>query len=299
MPASSLSAAVRRLVPGTAPLLAALALLGIAASAPVARAQITAIQDVDSLDWEEEDFPTFLYGFYVFGAINTMDMQQLNEALVVVNSEIAAQGSFGVQFDPVDRGGGYGAGLQLIVKEHYVFRSDWERILASTHVGGVTSESRVEVPADAYTTTLGYDVLSSRNARFGFGVGFAYYKSKAEQVITETLTGQDEEELGRVKLDGSTVGPVYQAFFEAKFTDRLFVGVTGGYRQAKVSSLDISGLDEIKDPLSDTAFISIPVAEHNAVDDAKLQLRDGGDSVDWSGFYGRFSLTYYINVPTF
>jgi hypothetical protein len=182
---------------------------------------------------------------------------------------------------------------------HYVFRTDWERISASTHVGGVTSESKVEVPADAFAASLGYDFLSSRSARFGFGIGFAWYNSRAEQVITETLTGQNEEELGRIKLDGTTTGPLYQMFFEAKFTEHLFVGVTTGYRTAKITGLDITGVDDVQDPRSDTAFISIPVAEADPADATHEQLRGGGDSLDWTGFFGRVSMTYYLNIPTF
>jgi len=305
VPARSRRAAVRRPAPGKAPFsapflrTALLALFAVALAAPAVRAQITAIQDIDSLDWEEEEYPFLLYGIYGFGSLSTVDMQQANEALDIVNAEIAAQGSFGVQFDPIDRGGGFGGGIQVIIGQRYVFRTDWERLTASTHVGGVTSESKVEVPVDVFSTTLGYDLLSSNNARFGVGIGLAWYSSRAEQIITETLTGQNEVELGRIKLDGSTTGPLYQMFFEARFTEKLFVGVTAGYRTAKVTSLDISGVNDIQDPRSDTAFISIPVAEARPDDETSFQLRGGGDSLDWTGFFGRAAMTYYINIPTF
>ncbi|MBZ0268882.1 hypothetical protein K8I85_12050 [bacterium] len=305
MPARSRRAVVRQPASGEAPLFAPffraalLALFALALAAPAARAQITAIENLDSLEWEEEEYPFLLYGIYGFGSLASVDMLQVNEALSIVNREIALQGSFGVQFDPIERGGGYGGGIQVIIAHRYVFRTDWERLTASTHVGGVTSESRVEVPADVFSTSLGYDMLSSNTLRFGVGFGLAWYNSRAEQIITETLTGQDEVELGRIKLDGSTLGPLYQMFFEAKFTERLFVGVTAGYRTAKVTSLDISGVNDIEDPRSDTAFISIPVAEANPADETSFQLRGGGDSVDWTGFYGRAAMTYYINIPTF
>jgi hypothetical protein len=185
------------------------------------------------------------------------------------------------------------------VADRYVLTTSYERFISSSHVGGVTSESRIEVPADVVSATLGYDFLADHNTAFGFGVGFGWYSSRAEQLITETLASQAEEELGRIKLEGTTVGPLYEVFFETRFTDRLFVGLSGGYRSAKIDNIDITGLADVRDPRSDTAFISIPVAEEDPTDPTVVQLRGGGKVLDWSGLYGRATMTFYLNIPTF
>jgi len=276
---------------------AAVALLVGAASS--ARAQITTIQEAQPIELDEEKPPFFLFGVSVLGGMALYDMQDLNQAIEVINAEIAEQGSFGIKFDSLDNGGSLGARLRAVVADRVVVDAEYERFMASRHVGGVTSESKIETPADVIGGTLGYDLLSSPNLRWGFGIGFAWYSSRAEQVITETLASQDQRELGRIKLEGSTVGPHYEMFFETRFTDRLFVGLSGGYRQAKIKNLDIKGLDEVEPPRSDTAFISVPVAEEDAVDPTIVRLKGGGDSIDWSGLYGRVSMTYYVNAPTF
>ena len=89
----------------------------------------------------------------------------------------------------------------------------------------------------------------------------------------------------------------YQAFFEARFTERLFVGVVAGYRTAKISNVEVSGLDDLQPPVTGTGFISIPIVEEQP--DETQTLRAGGDSLDYSGFFGRAALTLYLNIPTF
>jgi hypothetical protein len=172
---------------------------------------------------------------------------------------------------------------------------DYERIFKTNNVGGVTSESQIRAPADVWSATLGYDLLSNPNVRLGFAAGVGRYSSKAEQVITETLAGDAEpRELGRIKMEGDTLGQHYQLFFETKFTDHIYVSLFGGYRVAVIDQLEISGLDDLKPPVSTTAFVSIPVVEER---DGEVLLRGGGRELDWSGFMGRVAFTYYINVP--
>jgi hypothetical protein len=264
-------------------------------SASSAFAQITTLEEVPVItEDEEEGVPWLLYGISAFGSLGAFTMEDLNSAVSIVNSEIATQGSYGVRYESFESGSSVGGGLRAIMAERWLLSVDYERIIKSNKVGGVTSESQIRIPANVWSATLGYDLLSSPKARLGFAAGIGRYSSKAEQVITETLAGDEERELGRIKMEGDTLGQHYQMFFETQFTDHIFVSLFGGYRVAVIDQLEISGLDELLDPVSTTAFVSIPVVEER---DGELLLRGGGSELDWSGFTGRVAFTYYINVP--
>ncbi len=265
-------------------------------AAGTASAQITTLEEVPVIEEEEIETPWLLYGISGFGTLGTYAMEDLNSAVDLVNAEIADQGSFGVQYDNFNAGPSLGGGLRAIVRDRWLVCVDYERLFKTNNVGGVTSESQIRAPADAWTATLGYDLLRQDNVRFGFAVGLGRYTSAAEQVITETLAGQDEEEveLGRITMDGDTIGQHYQVFFETRFTEHVFVSLQMGYRAARITDLEIAGLDDIQEPSSDQGFISVPIAEDV---DGALQLRGGGQELDWSGFVGKVAFTYYINVP--
>ncbi|GJM44095.1 MAG: hypothetical protein DHS20C21_09370 [Gemmatimonadota bacterium] len=280
-------------------------------------AQITAIQPVEPVTLEdEEEYPWLLLGITGFAGAAGVDMKDLNNALRAVNTEIARQGSSGIKYDTIGSTQSLGGGIRAVLLDRYVLQAEYERLSRNSKVGGVTSNSEVLVPADVYTVTLGYDLLAKHTLAMGAGAGVAWYTSKAEQVVRRTRPGRDEETLGRVKLDGSTAGAFFQAFFEAKFTDRLYVNVTGGYRIAKVEDVEITGVKELEAAIvaanSDTDFIFVPVAECVDCDTPMpppgeeapeptetFLLRGGGSTLDWSGLTGRVSLTFYLNMPTF
>lgn len=276
-------------------------------SASGALGQITAIQEVAPIDLGEEDeFPWLLYGIYGFGALGTLDMKEMNEAINIMNSEIAEQGSFGVQYDRFDNSASLGVGVHGIFAGRYHLFLEFERLFGSSSVGGITAESEVTMPVNVWSGTLGYDLLSRRRVRLGIAAGVGYYSSDAEQIFSETLPNQDPTELGRIHLKGDTIGSHYGMFFETGFTDRMFISLWGGYRSVKLDELEITGLDELLEPATDNAFIAVPVAEcTNCPEDgdppevSAYVLRGGGTSLDWSGITGRVAITVYLNIPTF
>jgi hypothetical protein len=269
------------------------------AAAPAAQAQITALQKVPTAETEEElHYPFVVVGVSMLGGLAKYDMKQMNSALRIINNDIAGQGSLGIRYDPLNKGASLGGQIRAIVADRIVLTTSYERLIASSHVGGVTSESKIGIPADAVEGTLGYDLLSAPHVRLGFGLGLGWYRSRADQVITETLASQDTHQLGRIELKGSTVSPHYEMFFETRFTDHLYVGLSGGYRSAKIDNIDITGLDKLEPPRSHTAFISVPVAQVDPTDSTHVELQGGGTTLDWSGLYGKFTMTYYVNMPT-
>ncbi|HMB71732.1 MAG TPA: hypothetical protein VKU85_20640, partial [bacterium] len=192
-----------------------LAVLALVLLVGPASAQITDIQPVEPLDFEEDlEFPWLLVGVTGFAGASGVAMDDLNEAVRLLNLEIAAQGSEGISYDSFGSVVSLGTGIRAIVLKRWVVQTDFERLIRSAQVGGVTSNSEIRIPANVITTSLSFDLLAKQTLGMGAGLGLAWYSSRAEQVVRRTRPGQDEEELGRVKLEGSAVGPVFQGYFE-------------------------------------------------------------------------------------
>jgi hypothetical protein len=282
----------------------------LALSGPAA-AQITTLEESGPItDDYVEPYPLFVVGLTAFGGFGSVAMDDLNEALVVVNGQILAQGT-AVKFDDFTGFLAYGGGIRSIVKGRILLEAIYERQTQDQSVGGITAENIIEIPVDSFLFTLGYDFLGSRrDTRFGFGLGVGHYDSKVKQTLTETPQSEDTYTLGTVDIEGTGWGSHYIMFFEKNITEKFFISAQFGYRSAKVSDIELKGLGDISDPRSEQAFVSVPIgvctdADGNVVacdgsegEPVGTRLKGGGTELDWSGFEGRVGFTYYFNIPS-
>jgi hypothetical protein len=289
--------------------LPALLLVGALVAAGPVRAQITTLEQAPpTVVEEEEPFSFVVVGLTGFGGLGTYGMQQVNEALAIMNVDIQQPG---VRFQPFSGGPSAGGGLRAIIKERILFEADLENLSASQEVGGIVANSKLSLPARGYLFTLGYDLLQKRTVGFGMEAGGGYYKAKGKQELTETNVSNVTRSLGTINLDGHGVGAHVGAYLEAALSRHIWVNFFAGYRRAKVNDIDITGLDKLLPArLSEASTIDVPVAvcpdcpDENAdgipdsiPDGATVTLQGGGRTIDWSGFMGRMALTYYVNVP--
>jgi hypothetical protein len=288
-------------------LLPTLALFGVLTSAP-ARAQITTLEEAAPVVETLEPFPWLVIGATGFGGLHTYGMQEMNEAIELLNADITQPG---VKMSTFSGGGSAGVGLRAILKERLVVEAAFERLFGSHEIGGITAKSKISVPADAYLVTLGWDLLKKRRVGFGVEAGAGYYDANGEQVLTETNLAEVESTLGTVRLDGTGTGVHVGAYLERGLSGHIWVNFFAGYRNARVKDLEITGLDRIREPdLQQSRSITLAVAEcpdcpdadgdgivDSVPEGAKVTLRGGGEELDWSGFMGRMALTWYLNAP--
>jgi hypothetical protein len=273
-----------------------------------AMAQITTLEEAGPItDDVLEPYPTFVYGFTVFGAFGTLGMSGFNESIVVMNNEIRQQGTE-VAMDGFSKFLGAGGGFRSVIRGRIVFDAVWERFGESQSVGGLSARNEIEVPADSYQFTVGWDFLkSARDMRFGFAAGVGYYESHAKQTLSEARSGEDIL-LGTLDLKGSSWGSQYKLFFETGVSDHVFLYAEATWRVAKVKDVEITGLADIVEPENEQAFVAVPIGEAVDADGnvvaadspeaVGVQLRGGGNELDYSGFEGRVGFTYYFNIPT-
>ncbi|MFN8179619.1 MAG: hypothetical protein U0167_16950 [bacterium] len=289
--------------------LPAILLLTALVAAGPARAQITTLEPPTATVVEEEEpFSFIVVGVTGFGGLGTYGMQQVNEALAVVNRDIEQPG---VRFDPFSGGPSAGGGLRAIIKERILFQADLERLGTSQDIGGIVANSKISLPADGYLVTLGYDLLQKRTVGFGMEAGGGYYKAKGKQEITETNVSKVTRSLGTLNLDGHALGAHVGAYLEASLSQHIWVNFFAGYRRAKITDIDITGLETLRPAeLSEASTIDVPVAvcpdcpdaNNDGIPDsvpagATPTLQAGGRTIDYSGFMGRMALTYYVNIP--
>jgi hypothetical protein len=293
--------------------LPALAVLLLAGVRP-AGAQITTLEEAPTVVESEEPLPFAMIGLVGIGCFNTYDMLKVNEAIELLNRDISQPG---VKFEQFSKGGSFGGGVRVILKERLMLDATWERVYASQDIGGTTAKSSIAMPADAYLFTVGWDLMTKRRAAFGPAVGVGWYDAKGEQVITETPVGQDEITVGTLEMTGTALGVHGGAYFESALAGHVWVNAFAGYRGAKVDDLEIGGFEELVAALNErrlpqTLAIGIPLAgceecedaDENGIPDSVAEgfdaaLRGGGRSLNWSGFMGRLALTWYFNAPVF
>ena len=289
--------------------LSALILLGLLA-VPPARAQITTLEEAAPVIETQEPFPWLVVGVTAIGGLQTYDMLEMNQALEILNREIIAPG---VSFSQFSGGASLGGGLRAIIKERLIFEVNFEQLKASKEIGG-TAKSTIDVPANAYLATLGWDLMKKRRVGFGVEAGVGYYDANGEQSLSETTLAGVERDLGTVKIDGTGIGVHGGAYLERALSKHIWVNFYAGYRNAKVSDLEITGFEDLIPPeIVTNDQILVPVVDcpdcpgmdraqrdffpDSVPEGANVTLVGGGDELDWSGFMGRMALTWYWNAP--
>lgn len=279
-----------------------------------AQAQITTLEEAPEVIETEEPFPFAVIGISGLGSFNTYSMRALNRALELMNADITQPG---VKFDRFSRGASMGGAVRAILKERLVLEAGWERVLSSETIGG-TATNELDVSSNAYMFTVGWDIMKKRRVGFGPAVGVGYYESIAEQTIMETPVGEDARTVGTMTLDGTTLGMHVGVMFETTITGHVWMNTFFGYRNAKISGLEIAGFRELSETFNGTGIlpqtraIATPVAgcescpdddgdkyPSDVPDDAVITLQGGGDSLDYTGFMGKLAITWYFNVPVF
>jgi hypothetical protein len=279
------------------------ALLGVLGAATVSFAQIGTLPAPAVLIEEEEDYlenPEFIWGVVGHTLVSSMKMESVNDAIQIMNGEISQQGTSGIEYQKATGAPAFGLGLRAIIKHRLILFADYERTVYTDEVGGLTSQAKFELPVQAWTGSVAWNFLNGPYNRFGFGFGLSHWSSLAEQRFLE-----NEDEIGKITIDGSTLGQNYFSYLELPLTERLYVHGQIGWRVAKIEDLEFDGLEELREGADQTGFVFVPVAERFEIEPATeeaeavydVQLRGGGDSLDYSGFYGRIGFTVYWNPP--
>lgn len=299
-----------------APVPALLVAVGLLAGRP-AFAQITTLEEAPEIIETEEPLPAVVVGVSLLGSFNTYSMRALNRALELMNEDITQPG---VKFDRFSRGASMGGALRVILKERIIVEAGWERVLSAETIGG-TSTNELDLSSNAYMFTLGWDMMKKRRVGFGPAVGVGYYDTIGKQVILETPVGEDERTVGQLDLAGNTLGMHVGVMFETAITGHVWANAFMGYRNAKISDLEIGGFRELSQRFNGTGIlpqtraIATPLAScadcppneddpypkypSSIPEDAVITMQGGGDSLDYTGFMGKLAVTWYFNVPVF
>ncbi len=295
---------------------ALLVAVGLLAGRP-AFAQITTLEAAPEIIESEEPLPTVVFGVSLLGSFNTYSMRALNRALELMNADITQPG---LKFDRFSRGASMGGAVRVIVKERLVVEAGWERVLSAETIGG-TSTNELDVSSNAYMFTVGWDMMKKRRVAFGPAVGVGYYDTIGEQSILETPVGEDERTVGTLELSGNTLGMHAGVMFETAITGRVWANMFAGYRNAKISDVEIAGFRELSETfngpgiLPQTRAIATPLGScaecppneddpypkypSSVPEDATITMQGGGNALDYSGFMGKLAVTWYFNVPVF
>ena len=305
----------RRLAAAFLAALPALAALGTGAPSP-AVAQIGDLPAPVALSLEEEEeieVPSFLWGVTAHGRVGAMAMNEIGDAISELNRVLGEQGTVGTEYDRPRSAPSFGLGLRAVLLDRVLLAAEYERLIQSQQIGGVaveTAHAELDLTAQSYTFSAAWDFLSDPYQKFGFGVGLTYWKSLAEHQLTanDTLSAT-------ISLDGSDLGQNYFTYIEVPLTERFYAIFEAGYRVAKIEQLEIGGLgsllegkatlpewgdfrlEEIVERVEVTPAIPGQDGEPDTPAVTRDQLRAGGDTLDYSGFYGRLGFTLYWNPP--
>jgi len=204
-------------------------------------------------------------GVAVYGTVGGLAMQNVNDVVKTLNEQLTAS-MLPVRFETIDVGTSYGVGLHSPLGERLLLGVEWERLVASTAVGGPLDRNTIRTDADIWRGSLAVDLVPESKFRFGAEVGVGYLTSRASQ----TIFRNDVQTL-RTDLDGS--GATYHAsmFFGAPATTTIEFSVGLGYRWAKLDNLSYSLTANLPQ------FPPEPLG-----------------SLDWSGIYGRAGFTVFV-----
>lgn len=209
-------------------------------------------------------------GLTIFGTVGAFDMTSLNDVIKVLNAEYEADQQ-PVRFDPLDSGVSYGVGLASPLGERLLVGLEWERLLASTDVGGPLDKNTIDAEADVYSASVMIDFLPKSTFRFGFEGGLGYLSSRAAQTIFV-----NDVQVLNTDLGGSTAAYRLSLAFSAPATSSLEFSAALGWRWARLGNLGGQLTTNIREtPTAPPVFHAL-------------------DSLDWSGVYGRAGVTLYV-----
>ncbi|MGH2570078.1 MAG: hypothetical protein ACRDGR_02550 [bacterium] len=209
-------------------------------------------------------------GLTLFGTVGAFDMTSLNDVLNVLNAEYEVDRQ-PVRFDPIDSGVSYGVGLHSPLGERLLVGLEWERLAASTDVGGPLDKNRIDAEADVYGASFMIDFVPRSKFRFGFEGALGYLSSRSAQTIFA-----NDVQILKTDLDGSSATYRLSLAFGVPATASLDFSVGLGWRWAKVTDLGGQLTTNIRESLT------APPVFHPL------------DSLDWSGVYGRAAVTLFV-----
>jgi hypothetical protein len=198
-------------------------------------------------------------------------MTNLNDVLKELNAEYEADQQ-PVRFDSIDSGVSYGLGLHSPLGERLLVGLEWERLVASTDVGGPLDKNTIDASADVYGASATLDFLPKSKFRFGLEGGLGYLSSRAAQTIFA-----NDVQILKSDLGGSSAAYRLSLAFGAPATSSLDFSVGLGWRWASVSGLGAGLTSNVRE--TQTA----PPVFHAL------------DSLNWSGVYGRAAVTVFLN----
>lgn len=222
-------------------------------------------------------------GVSVFGSYNTYQMTDLNKyvpSVLDVANHQEPTGKFLV--DEISGGAGFGGGLRAYLTPDVMLCAEYERLLAETANDGTSSDGpyhiEYDVPADAFTLTGVYFVLSPATIRLGLAAGVGYYSTQAKMDFSidgdpvsdiDLGIGTTGEPVLPAKLDGHGFGFHGGAVADYAVMSRLHLDLRVGLRFAQTTQLKNDASGEV-------------------LKNAK------GEKVkaDWGGFSTRFGFTF-------
>jgi hypothetical protein len=178
-------------------------------------------------------------GGEVFGAVNTYEMDDVNNAL-------KAENSLGANFDEIKSGFTGGLGLRMWATPSWLLQGTWEPLFAQSEYAG----TKVNLDGNSFQAGVAYYFPSTMNSRYGIGAGVGYY----------SISGKVEDSGPPVEttdIDGSGVG--FHVLGQGEWTVSPGFAITGGagYRFADIDidNIDVNGDGEANDTADYSGFM--------------------------------------------
>jgi hypothetical protein len=199
-----------------------------------------------------------------FGATNTYDMADVNEAM---RAALATYPGSTADKDKIGSGAGFGAGLRIWPRPRIFVTLEFQRLLASNSGRGsnlgTTYTVDLRVPATNLSMGLGYVFFDRGRARLAVSGGVGYYLCTGD-LDTQAPGFHDDS-----NLEGSGFGLHALGHVFARVTRRLEAEIAGGYRYAKTTDVTNGGF--------------------------RVRNSDGSPAqIDWSGLTARAGLSFRV-----
>jgi hypothetical protein len=164
------------------------------------------------------------FGGEVYGAFNTVSMEDWNDAIDESNS------SSGSDFDNVSNGFTGGLDLRAWMTPSWLVTVGWEPLFLSSEDGN-DSSNKLSLDANAYTATAAYFFPSAGKAKYGIGAGIGFYQSNGELESSGSPT---------IDIDGNGIGFHFLGMGEWTVSPGFSFTAAAGYRVANLSDTELT-----------------------------------------------------------
>lgn len=168
------------------------------------------------------------FGAEVFGAYNSYNMQDANDAVETLN-----QG--GANYSEISGGITGGLALKMWANPNWMFSAAWEPLFVSTK--DEASDDEMSADGSSFQFTAGYFFpTGSSKAKYGMAAGLGYYSLSGESTVSSVTT----------ESKGSGVGYHFMGLSEWTVSPGFAVNGAAGYRVADIA-VDESTTDATAD----------------------------------------------------